>query len=51
MVNIINTETLTQHEKAIELNRSVRTIKKQTADGKLKPHCPKSTVLYDKEIK
>jgi len=46
---IINEETLTQREKAKELNRSVRTIKKQTADKKLKPLVFKSNVLYLKE--
>ena len=48
---IINEETLTQREKAKEINRSVRTVKKQTADGKLKPLVFKSNVLYTKEIR
>jgi len=48
---IINEETLTQREKAKEINRSVRTVKKQTADGKLKPLIFKSNVLYLKESK
>ena len=46
---IINEETLTQREKAKELNRSVRTIKKQTADGRLKPLVFRSNKLYLKE--
>lgn len=46
---IINEETLTQREKAKEINRSVRTVKKQTADGKLKPLIFKSNVLYFKQ--
>jgi len=46
---IINEKTLTQKEKAKELNRSVRTVKQQTADKKLKPLIFKSNVLYLKE--
>lgn len=50
MVNAINEETFTQMELAPELKRSTRTVKKQDADGKLKPIEFKSTKLYPKEL-
>jgi hypothetical protein len=46
----INSETFTQMELAPELKRSTRTVKKQDADGKLKPIEFKSTKLYPKEL-
>ena len=48
LVKIINEETLTQKEKAKEINRTVRTVKLQTSKGILKPHRLKSNVLYNK---
>jgi len=48
IVNFINEETLTQIEVAKKINRSVRTVKKQTADGKLNPLRFKSDTLYPK---
>lgn len=50
MVNTINEETLTQMELAPQLKRSTRTVKKQDADGKLKPIQFKSTKLYPKGL-
>ena len=48
IVNFINEETLTQREVAKKIKRSVRTVKKQTADGKLNPLRFKSDTLYPK---
>jgi hypothetical protein len=50
IVDEINKETFTQMELAPELKRSTRTVKKQDADGKLKPIEFKSTKLYPKEL-
>ena len=49
LCKIINEETLTQREVAKKIKRSVRTVKKQTADGKLKPLRFKSDTLYVKK--
>lgn len=48
LFEIINKETLTQKQVAKKIKRSVRTVKKMTADGKLKPYRLKSDTLYDK---
>lgn len=48
LCDIINQETLTQKEVAKKIKRSVRTVKKMTADGKLAPLRFKSDTLYDK---
>ena len=48
LCKIINEETLTQREVAKKIKRSVRTVKKQTADGKLNPLRFKSDTLYPK---
>lgn len=49
LCKIINEETLTQREVAKKIKRSVRTVKKQTADGKLNPLRFKSDTLYVKK--
>ena len=49
LIDIINTETLTELEKAKEKGWSVETVRRYTKDKKLKVYRVKAKNLYNKE--